>query len=526
MSWPNSDKNHLLVTSEQMKHLEQKMFDSGLPVAALMEKAGLAMASWLMKQNDLLLNGALVLVGPGHNGGDGLVVARELHLAGVRVRIWCPFGIAQPLTNQQFSHAEWLGVECLTGEPDVKADELWVEALFGLAQNRPLPSKISTLFESREIHMPGKLVSLDVPAGLCPDTGKPFDGRAAVASRTLSVGLYKKGLIQDDALPYVGEIILFDIGIPKRILADLSHTNPKLISPNDLLTLELPNPGIKATKYERGRLLVIAGSELYKGAANLSLQGALASGTGSIQAIVPASVADSLWQMLPEVVFRASIKVNSKDPNKGSSSIPVEINKLDAILFGPGLTLSKDQWSLFSDSLRCFKGLLVLDADGLNLLAVSKYGWCWLKDREGPTWITPHQSEFSRLFPDLKGLDPLEAALEAAKISGVNVLLKGAHSVVADENGRSWQLGKVNPFVARAGLGDLLAGYAAGLGSIGIATNKNCDAELLAAAMFLHSQSAVRTEKGTSASLVASSLGEMTMRIQNRNGFDRHINMF
>ena len=81
-----------------MRGLEQSLFDSGMPVAALMEKVGLAMASWLLKRRDLLRNGVLVLVGPGHNGGDGLVVARELHLAGIEVSLWCPLAIRKQLT--------------------------------------------------------------------------------------------------------------------------------------------------------------------------------------------------------------------------------------------------------------------------------------------------------------------------------------------------------------------------------------------------------------------------------------------
>ncbi len=505
------------------------MFDSGLPVASLMEKAGLAMASWLNQQTDLLVKGVLVLVGPGHNGGDGLVVARELHLAGVNVRIWCPLGLTRPLTKQHFSHAEWLGMESLSDMPDVKGEELWIEAIFGLAQNRPLPTKIATLLVERESSQPGRLVSLDIPAGLCSDSGKPFKGGAAIASRTLCVGLYKKGLIQDDALPYVGEILLFDIGIPRKLLPDIADTSTKRISTKDLASLCLPNPGVKASKYERGRLLVIAGSDEYRGAANLALQGALASGAGSIQAIVPDSVADSLWPVLPEVVFRPSMNINEGNcvhAENELTSTSIDLNKLDTILFGPGLTTYGEHWPRFSKSLRSFKGLLVLDADGLNLLAISKDGWHWLKDREGPTWITPHMAEFFRLFPELKGLDPLQAAVEASKISGIDVLLKGAHSVVADKNGSSWQLGNAKSFAARAGLGDLLAGYASGLGSIGIATNKTSDAELLAAAMFLHAESAAASNEGTSASLLASALAKLTRSIQEMNSGDRHINLF
>ena len=89
-----------------MAALEQRLFDSGMPVAALMEKVGLAMAAWLLARRDLLRHGVVVLVGPGHNGGDGLVVARELNLAGIEVSLWCPLPIRKPLTAEHLRHGE------------------------------------------------------------------------------------------------------------------------------------------------------------------------------------------------------------------------------------------------------------------------------------------------------------------------------------------------------------------------------------------------------------------------------------
>lgn len=112
--WPLRDAAHLLVRSEQMAQLEQQLFDSGLPVEALMEKAALTISARLLSEPGALREGALVLVGPGHNGGDALVVARELHLAGVRVRLWSPFERQKPLTASHWRHALWLGIERLS----------------------------------------------------------------------------------------------------------------------------------------------------------------------------------------------------------------------------------------------------------------------------------------------------------------------------------------------------------------------------------------------------------------------------
>ena len=145
-------------------------------------------------------------------------------------------------------------------------------------------------------------------------------------------------------------------------------------------------------------------------------------------------------------------------------------------------------------------GLLVLDADGLNRLAA--IGADWLRTRRGPTWITPHAEEFRRLFPDLAPLPAPEAAAAAARRTGVSVLLKGARSVVAGPDGRRWQLLEACPEAARAGLGDVLAGYAAGRGALALAAlggpasgAPGADAAWLAAAALDHALAGVQAHR-------------------------------
>ena len=132
-----------------MAALEEEMFASGLPVAALMEKVGQAMAAWFRQHPELLADGVVVLVGPGHNGGDGLVVARELHLAGVKVQLWAPLPIRQPLTAQHWTYVKSLGIQQLDHAPDVAGEPVWIEALFRLGQSRPLSEMLATLLLAR-----------------------------------------------------------------------------------------------------------------------------------------------------------------------------------------------------------------------------------------------------------------------------------------------------------------------------------------------------------------------------------------
>ncbi len=503
-----------------MMSLEQQIIANGLPVESLMEKVGGAMANWLLKRDELLQKGVIVLIGPGHNGGDGLVVARELHLAGVNVQVWCPLKICKPLTSAHWSYINWLGVKEISGSPDPKASSLWIEALFGLGQTRALPEPIGELLKERQKHQPDRLISLDVPAGICSDTGRELPGGAAFAESTLTAGLIKQGLVQDQAIKHVGNLIRIEIGLPKIVLKALAKEQPKIIYPEDLSSIPWPQIPTSSTKYQRGKVLVIAGSRQYRGAAYLAIQGVLSSGAGNIQAAIPEIICNPLCQKAPEVVIAAELESSSSGGLLINNWLAnFDLNKFDAILIGPGLGKSNEPWSEGTKPLQSFSGLLVIDADGLNRMATTTEKWNWLKNRTGPTWITPHRKEFDRLFPNLQGLPAPEAAIQASRISGAEVLLKGAHSVVSDPSGATWQVIKTAPWSARSGLGDVLAGYATGLGAIGKASSNNSEKGILPISMFLHAQAARNSKTGSKASSIASVLGEITIALQSRHVF-------
>jgi hydroxyethylthiazole kinase-like uncharacterized protein yjeF len=359
---------------------------------------------------------------------------------------------------------------------------------------------------------PGALVAIDCPTGLCADTGRRLGKGAATAAITFCLGLLKQGLIQDLALAHVGRLERIDLGLPPLRLTGLAECALGLggrdapsfaasvgTSWND--SQGQPDPAV--SKYERGRLLVVAGSRRYRGAAHLALAGASATGCGSLQASIPVQLADDLWTILPHVVVRQGLGATEMEGLDLAALELDGVERLDAVLLGPGIG-SPNPKSCFSrpsdtstwDQLGAFEGLLVLDADGLNRLAGQDHQQAdgalgWLRRRCGPTWLTPHRGEFARLFPDLAELPALEASLAAAQTCGATVLLKGARSVIAAADGRRWQLLEACPAVARAGLGDVLAGYAAGVGAK--ALSHGClDAQLLAAAALIHALAGCR----------------------------------
>jgi len=301
--WPTIDSKHLIVDSKQMLILEKEMFSHGMPQEALMEKAGIQISRWLLKRKPLLKNGVTVLIGPGHNGGDGAVIARELFLKGYLVKVWCPFPIKKTLTIDHINYLTSIGVTKLIKSPDANGKELWIDALFGNNQTRKVDDKLIKLFDQKYHNKYGKVVSIDVPTGLCPNKGKPFLDNAVKADYTLAIGLNKIGLLQDSALPFIGELNHIDVGVPINKLSKVDQEIFK-VTYKDLKNIDLPSLPKNSHKYKRGRTLLIAGSEKYPGAANLVLKGAISSGAVYISAVLPELVAESIWQVAPEIVLK------------------------------------------------------------------------------------------------------------------------------------------------------------------------------------------------------------------------------
>lgn len=486
-AWPARDADHLLVSSAQMAALEEQLFASGLPVEALMEKAALGVTQRLRQPDwwpQLQQRGALVLAGPGHNGGDGLVVARELQLAGISVRIWSPFERRKPLTAAHLSHARWLGIAQLQSDPDPADPAIWIDALFGIGQSRAPGERLETLLLQRQEQQPHQLISIDGPTGLCADRGVVLGQTAACASLSLSIGLLKQGFLQDQALAWVGQLERIDLGLPRALLDQLPPNQLLSLKADDLSSAGWPQLAPAATKYERGRLLVIAGSETYQGASQLCLQGASASGVGSLRAALPQQLADQLWDSQPHVVLSAGLPAHANGSLNIQPIARTVLERLDAVVIGPGLGDSIDETDDW-EPLQRFTGLLVIDADGLNRIAALG-GPPWLRQRQGPTWLTPHRGELARLFPDLGTQSALDAATAAAEASGCSVLLKGARTVIAGANGRRWQILQASGAAARAGLGDVLAGYCGGIGARSMAAGLGADAVFLALSALAH----------------------------------------
>ena len=506
MTWPAPDSQHLLLSSRAMQQLEEALFAQGLPVAALMEQAGLGLAQAVLQHPDLKRHGLLVLVGPGHNGGDGLVVARELHLRRIAVRIWSPFNAHKPLTAEHLRYARWLGIPQLETAPDPSDPALWLDALFGLGQRRPLSPELSQLLQARQRNG-GLIWSIDGPSGLDSDSGQPTGHGTACCQRSLIVGLWKRGFWQDSAMAWVGQQQRIPLSLPSSVLPSLGEEASLGLWSSDLVSSSAPwpQPPLAATKHGRGRLRVFAGCGDYLGAARLCLEAASSSGIGWLEGVVPQPLAEQLWQVLPHVLL----------PNPEA---PLE--RLDAVAYGPGLG-----GGALNAELQDFPGLLLLDADGLNRLAAQGHVQLWLQQRTGPTWLTPHAAEFERLFPALANFPPDQAASQAAQQSQCWVLRKGARTVIASPDGIVRQVLQSEARAARAGLGDVLSGYAAGLGAMGLAAGLDPTGDrfdgLLALAALAHASAGIRQSQAGEGAASPLAIAQMLQKVQDAGSFEQ-----
>ena len=153
----------------------------------------------------------------------------------------------------------------LVEPPDPNGKELWIDAVFGNNQSRKVDNKLIKLFNQKFHNKYGKVISIDIPTGLCPDKGEPFLEDAVKADYTLAIGFYKIGLTQDSALPFIGELQHIDIGIPTSKLSKIEKKIFK-VTYKDIKNIDLPSLPKNSNKYHRGRTLLIAGSEKYPGA--------------------------------------------------------------------------------------------------------------------------------------------------------------------------------------------------------------------------------------------------------------------
>ena len=490
-----------IVNAEQMRQIESQIFASGMPVAALMEKAAVLCFNKIISLYPLATTSLVgVLVGPGHNGGDALVIARELYLAGYQVQVYRPVFKLKELTANHANYVASLGITFYEDIQPLSQCQLIVDGLFGFGLTRELPENIIQAINIVN-SWSQPIVSIDLPSGIHTDTGVVL-GNSIKATHTLCLGLWKRAFFQDHALEYLGQSTRIDFGLLQHhIWSVLPQPVPvkQITKAIALGFLPLPRPAI-TYKYRQGHLLLICGSRTYAGAAILTALGARASGVGMLSVAVPESLKPLLSSHLPEALI-----IGCPENKEGAiASLPFSANDLsqfDVVACGPGLTSNAESVIIKVLQSECS---LILDADGLNILAEHNVAEV-LNERTAPTVLTPHLGEFKRLFPEVTDLDDrLNAVQTAAQKSSAIVVLKGARTAIANSQGLTWLIAQSSPALARGGSGDVLTGLTGGLAAQSKIIEDSSLFNAVATAAWWHAQAGIkaaqeRTELGVDA---------------------------
>ncbi len=458
-----------LLTAAEMRELEQRAEAAGVSTDTLMENAGLAVAQEIWMQLGSLEDRRIaVLVGPGNNGGDGLVAARHLHEWGAQVRVYA----LHERNDTQWTQTLELGVPCGTVADDDQFEaleallggaEAIIDALLGTGNTRPIEGDLAEIMRrlaaTRSRTVKPKLVAVDLPTGLDADSGR-LDPLAVAADETVTFHAPKVGLYMQPGAAAAGSVQQVEIGIPPGLDDDLRTEVLERRAAKALL----PDRAADAHKGTFGRVLVIAGSSRYPGAAVLAARGAYRAGAGLVTIAAPQSIAMYLIGAVPEATL---LPLPEHDPGVISGfaaweTVRDELASVDSVVIGCGFGRHGHSGKfvrefLVSPEVGAVNGIVV-DADGLNLLSEDMSG---LPNAVAPVVLTPHPGEMGTLtglsVDEVQG-QRLTLARDRASEWGCQVVLKGANTVIAAPDRRARVSELAQPALATAGTGDVLSG--------------------------------------------------------------------
>lgn len=461
-----------ILTSAEMKDIDRRCVDEyGIPSLLLMENAGLQVVSALEDLFPGLSSKTVcILAGPGNNGGDGFVVARHLRNRGCTVKVVYLPGRLPDDAAVNFAILQKLGVDLLeVQEGDLSSvtaaidqADIIVDALFGTGLARPITGAAAAMISVIK-RMNTPVVAIDIPSGINADTGAVL-GEAVRARYTVTLGFYKRGLLLFPGAIHAGEVRVADIGIPPELAAECRVSRITREEAGSLAVRPFD-----AHKGTFGHLLVVAGSVGKTGAACMTAEGALRAGTGLVTVASPSSLNPVLAMKLTEAMtvplpetMEQSISLKARRRLKELSA------RVSAMAVGPGLSTHPETAQLVRDLVKGAEIPLVIDADGINAIAVNPEV---LREARTTLVLTPHPGEMGRLT-GLTSSDVqrnrLEVAEEFARKYGVVLVLKGAGTVVACPDGSVYVNSTGNPGMATAGTGDVLCGVIAGLAAQGM----------------------------------------------------------
>jgi hydroxyethylthiazole kinase-like uncharacterized protein yjeF len=495
-----------LVGAAEMRALDRHTIEKlGVPGELLMECAGRLVAA-VAESERAPAGRVLLFCGPGNNGGDGLVAARQLHLRGVPVLAVLAADPARLRGDaaRNLERAERVGVPFAGSRWRAEPGDVLVDALFGTGLARALEGEAAALVRRIAAARPSaRVVAVDLPSGLDADTGQPL-GPCAAADVTVTLSLPKRGLALEPGRALSGRVVVGRIGIADEA--------PGLALPVSLLTRRgagalLPARPADGHKGSFGHVLVAAGSRGKTGAAALAAEGAARTGAGLVTIACPAG-SNAVLEVKCTEAMTAPLPDTPEGELAAAAAEPLLAlaGERDALALGPGVGRGPGARALVRRVALGARVPLVLDADGLVAFAGEPEA---LSARRGPAVLTPHPGECGALLglePGEVNRDRIGVALQLAARSGAVVLLKGAATVVAEPGGRVRVNPTGGPVLATGGTGDVLAGVVAALLAQGLAPF-----DAAAAGAFLHGAAGDRlaARVGGSGALAGDLAGEL-----------------
>ncbi len=454
----------------EMRALDQQAIkEFGIPEELLMENAGLAASHVLQEEFETSGRTIVVICGVGNNGGDGFVVARQIHSTGGTVKVFI-------LGDQaRYKGAARLNLEILERLPvhvealeDIDSLRIAlahcdgiVDAIFGTGLTREAEGLYREVID--EINRSAKpVLSLDIPSGVHGDTGKVM-GAAVRAAHTVTFGLPKLGNVLYPGFELGGRLHVTHISFPPG----MHRADSLKISLNQ--PLPLPPRDADGHKGSFGQALFVAGAASYFGAPYFAALSFLKAGGGYSRLAAPASMTPFIANKASEIVFIPQQETEAGSIALANKRALLELaNKMDMVVLGPGLSLADETQQLARELAAEITKPLLIDGDGITALCRDLH---IIKARNAPTVLTPHLGEMARITGqgvsaiDMHKVDVLQAA--CAKLNAA-IVLKGAHSLIGYPDERIFINLSGNSGMATAGSGDVLTGSIAGMFGLGL----------------------------------------------------------
>ncbi len=462
-----------VVTAAEMRQIDKNTIEGiGIPGIVLMETAGSEIVR-AIEQHYPTAQRVGVFVGKGNNGGDGLVIARQLAHAGREVNVFlvspAESFTGEARTNLDIAKNLELQIEEILTDAvffDTLRCDLLVDAIFGTGLRGAVRESVANIINAIN-DLPIPILAVDLPSGLDADSGTPL-GTCVQADRTITIGLPKRGLLVHPGVEFAGKIEVVDIGFPQQII-DAQNIKVNWTTEKDAAAW-IPVRSPASYKGSYGRVLVVAGSTGMTGAAALASEAAFRVGAGLVTLTIPKSLNPILEVKLSEVMTLPLPETEAGSLAESSTSTILEYAKKtkSVLAIGPGLSQHPQTVKLVHQLVKENKeqglGLrMVIDADGLNALAQATDLISLLGTE---TVLTPHPGEMARLTNiPISTLESnrIGTAEEFANQYGVTLVLKGAPTVTSNPSGEIWINSTGNPGMATAGMGDVLTGIIAGL---------------------------------------------------------------